>query len=974
MFRKGPFLGLLAGLAGFGFCADPGFGADVNPRGLIDFGGGSAGVPVLSFLKLPASARDMGMGSALTTDEEATMARGNPALLSLVEDYYYSVSHAEILGEFRHENLAFTLPTAGWGAFGGSANILAATAFEDARDIDEEPSNPSAYDIALGLAYGGTLWRDRVGAGGRLDLIRSTLDGTSANGYAINGALIFMLVSDLRVAAVLNNLSHGIKYGSSPQSPTEPLPLNLGVELGKPLLGSRWSGNIGFAKGNDGLLRYYAGAEWRLIRYLVVRSGYEGSSRDRELGAWSGLSAGLGVKYDRITLDYGYKAMGPLGAYHAFTLSYSRKSHFRPRDEVLLERAQEKFRKGQYHRSLSLARAAIAANPYNFKAQALAQKLQLEIDRLDETAVTLAYTANTGGGLASAWKDGHPIGGLPRRKTKLMQLKAAQGKVFILDAGSLNVLSPAPEKEKFVFGAYARMPYDAVNLGAPEIRLVAGGLDPRLPFLSSQAPFEGAGGLVKGLKSFPLKRGGEVMVLGAIDPKAMPAKMKEAAAVEQVAEAVRRQTGPAKDRRILVLLLHASLPEAYKLAAKVPELDVIILSGEAQVLGMPMKSGKTLICSPGLGATHVGELTLQLDKDGRIRSFRHSLLPLDASVPEDEEMRKFLEPVTIDPNKFALDAYDSDFRAQVIAYVRAPEPDADGGALFLKDLRTGREYPVPVPGLHCARPILAYGRNRMAFTGEDASAAREVYAFEPGVDRLDTLTRMGGRAGAIRWILGDNAMLAAYAKDGRTELYRIDPWSREVRNLTRGRFGDIDGFDMNQIGDRLALNARDEKGATLWVTNAEMAAPVAVATDRAFLGSPRWNPAGDRLAFLAASGDGFGELRVFDFAANKLITATRESRVRSFSWSVDGKRLLYSAGVNVADINSFSLDSLSLSKVTAAPASPRNEDNPSPKMLGDREGVMFEAADGNGRRILWMDAETGREAVLADSAGYHSLQ
>src|SRR5690606_14795507 len=149
MLRKGFRLGLAAGL--WAHCA----GADLNPRGLLEFGGEGAGVPALSFLKLPTSARGMGFGAAaLTTDEEATMVQGNPALLAMVQDYYYSVSHAEILGEFRHENLAFTLPTPGWGGFGASANILAATAFEDARDIDENPSNPSAYDIAVGLAYG----------------------------------------------------------------------------------------------------------------------------------------------------------------------------------------------------------------------------------------------------------------------------------------------------------------------------------------------------------------------------------------------------------------------------------------------------------------------------------------------------------------------------------------------------------------------------------------------------------------------------------------------------------------------------------------------------------------------------------------------------------------------------------------------------------------------------------------------------
>jgi len=941
----------------------------------LEFGGEGAGVPALSFLKLPTSARGMGFGAAaLTTDEEATMVQGNPALLAMVQDYYYSVSHAEILGEFRHENLAFTLPTPGWGGFGASANILAATAFEDARDIDENPSNPSAYDIAVGLAYGNHFWPGRASAGLRLDLIRSDLDGDAATGYAVSGALLFMLVSDLRLAVAINNLSHGISYNSSSGSPVEPLPLNLGLELGKPLLGSRWSGHAGLAKSNDGILRYYAGAEWRIIRPLVARAGYEGSSQDRELGPMSGLAAGLGVKYDRITFDYGYKILGPLGSYHAFTLNYSRKSEFRARDEILLERAGEKYRQGKYKQALSLARGAVSANPYNLKAQALAQQALIELERLDETAVTLAFTANTEGRFTPEWRDGRPMGGLARRKTKLAQLKESQGRVIVLDAGNLiGTTPPAMEKEKYIFGAYARMPYDAINLGAAELRLGADGLDPRLPFLASQKPLDAPGSGVSAAKTFALKRGAEVMVIGAVDPKSVPGAGAGEGRIEEVARVVRRMADPPKESRILVLLLHGSLTQAHQAAAAAPELDVIILSGESQALGSPMKAGKTLICSPGRGGAHIGELTLRLDKAGRILSFRHFLIPLDTDAPEDAEMKKFLEPVTLDPNRFAMEGYADDYRAQVIAYVRADKPGAEG-SIFLRDLGTGRDFPVPAPGLAASRPILGYGKNKVAFLGEDGSGAREVYVSEPGTHRLDTLTRMRGRAFEIRWILGHNALLAAYEKGGESDLLRIDPWSKEVRDLTQGRFGDILGFDMSEAGDRLALNATDEKGGAIWVTTAEAASPVSIARDRGFLGSPRWSPKGDKLAFLTATGEGYGELRVFDFATDKLVSATRESRVRDFSWSADGSRIFYSAGVNLADINAFTLEPPSLAKVTTVAPAPRSEGHPSAKVYGGRDGLLFEAGTEGGRGILWMDLETREEKILTDTAGYNSLR
>jgi hypothetical protein len=65
---------------------------------------------------------------------------------------------------------------------------------------------------------------------------------------------------------------------------------------------------------------------------------------------------------------------------------------------------------------------------------------------------------------------------------------------------------------------------------------------------------------------------------------------------------------------------------------------------------------------------------------------------------------------------------------------------------------------------------------------------------------------------------------------------------------------------------------------------------------------------------------------------------------------------------------------MSLSKVTRAAHAPRSEENPAPKILGDRDGILFEAAIDGGRKLMWMDSRTGEERTLADSAGYNSLR
>ena len=74
------------------------------------------------------------------------------------------------------------------------------------------------------------------------------------------------------------------------------------------------------------------------------------------------------------------------------------------------------------------------------------------------------------------------------------------------------------------------------------------------------------------------------------------------------------------------------------------------------------------------------------------------------------------------------------------------------------------------------------------------------------------------------------------------------------------------------------------------------------------------------------------------------------------------------------DINEYRVDTQSMRKATLGKAGPRSEERPTPKVLGTRPGLLFEASEGRRGRILWMDAVTGEETVVADSAGVNTLR
>ncbi|MBI5739424.1 MAG: hypothetical protein HZA16_01785 [Nitrospirae bacterium] len=90
--------------------------------------------------------------------------------------------------------------------------------------------------------------------------------------------------------------------------------------------------------------------------------------------------------------------------------------------------------------------------------------------------------------------------------------------------------------------------------------------------------------------------------------------------------------------RLNILLSDAPLSDVEK---GIKEWDVIILSSGEELEG-PLKSNGTIIVSGSLKGKKLGILTLQLDKSGNIRNYRHRWLPLGSDIKEDPVVRGIL--------------------------------------------------------------------------------------------------------------------------------------------------------------------------------------------------------------------------------------------------------------------------------------------------------------------------------------------
>ncbi|TPW18899.1 MAG: hypothetical protein FD126_3226, partial [Elusimicrobia bacterium] len=146
--------------------------------------GPAAAGETAAFLKIPAGARAVGLGSAYTAlADDASASAWNPAGLGKLGRRELTATHAEMFSGLRHEFLAAAAPTR-LGTLGLAAEILTQADLEG-RDAQGRPTGSfAASDRAVTLALGRSLGRFHIGGGARF--IESTLADATARTVAFD--------------------------------------------------------------------------------------------------------------------------------------------------------------------------------------------------------------------------------------------------------------------------------------------------------------------------------------------------------------------------------------------------------------------------------------------------------------------------------------------------------------------------------------------------------------------------------------------------------------------------------------------------------------------------------------------------------------------------------------------------------------------------------------------------------------------
>lgn len=301
----------------------------------------SAGSASAAFLKLPVGARAVAMGGAFSgVPGDPYALYWNPAGLAYLEEGRNAgLFHNEYFQGLGQEFLFYTVPAAEVqlplaGRAGGGAYGLGLNYFYSPKDMERrsglyeaDPLNPispvegkfGAYDLAFSAGYGRRR-QDGLALGAAFKVIRQSVDDESGSSAALDfGAMKEFSRGGVPYTAgfAVQNLGPGIKFVSRRYG----LPLILRAGLSRPLPGPGGLVAVELYKPVDNYPTLAVGVEYPLTGRLALRSGYRLRQHGNELGPWSGFSAGAGVAFEKVTLDYAFSPFGDLGNSHRFSVN-----------------------------------------------------------------------------------------------------------------------------------------------------------------------------------------------------------------------------------------------------------------------------------------------------------------------------------------------------------------------------------------------------------------------------------------------------------------------------------------------------------------------------------------------------------------------------------------------------------------------------------------------------------------------------
>ena len=283
------------------------------------------GTYALQFLKIPVSARAVGMGSAFTAiADDATATYWNPAGLVDLTRTQISLNQtwwpADI--NLSYAAAAFNLPFVP-GTFGVSARALTLDPQVERTVFLPEGTGRTfdAGDMSFGVSYS-KFFTDKFSSGGTVNFIHSGLAEKSVNTFSIDFGLIYRIgLWGMRLGMMIQSLGSKVDYDD--RASKMPTVFKVGIAATPYQMGANnLQGVFEFSHPSDNKEMLNLGAEYGFNQFFFLRGGYNFNADSQ------GLAAGFGLRVDTsqtsdLLFDYAWSDMDFLGNVHRVSLAFS---------------------------------------------------------------------------------------------------------------------------------------------------------------------------------------------------------------------------------------------------------------------------------------------------------------------------------------------------------------------------------------------------------------------------------------------------------------------------------------------------------------------------------------------------------------------------------------------------------------------------------------------------------------------------
>jgi hypothetical protein len=277
-----------------------------------------AGTRAFSSLKIGIGAAAIGMGeTGAGVADDAYATYWNVAGLANVRRSQIALMNNEWLLDLRQNFLSYAQPV---GTKAGAAVFVTFLDYGELVGRDDEGKKTGTfrpYDLTVGAGTGFRVNED-LAVGVLAKFLRQQIDEASSQGVAVDLGLRYDVPeSPLSLGLAVQHLGPSLKFDAEGFS----LPTTVRVGAAYRLVGDGTVFALDVTVPADNDLRLGVGIAQELLGTIILRGGYRYEWGGNDLGGASGVTAGFGVRFEGLLLDYAFVSYGDLGPTNRVSLS-----------------------------------------------------------------------------------------------------------------------------------------------------------------------------------------------------------------------------------------------------------------------------------------------------------------------------------------------------------------------------------------------------------------------------------------------------------------------------------------------------------------------------------------------------------------------------------------------------------------------------------------------------------------------------